>query len=343
MSDTATTASASDREPRPRPDRPRYRRRDRGGGPHAREAGLALVVALILAFLWLRTDTFVTVDNLIVVARQAALVMIIALGMTFVIATGGIDLSVGSVVALSSVATGYWVIEADLPYAVAVLASVATGLLCGLVNGLLITTTRVPPFVITLGMLGIARGVALGVTSGSTRTGFGPSFLYLGQGAWLGIPIPVWTVAVLAILAHVVLTRTTLGRNVFFVGSNEAAAELSGIRVARVKLFVYAVCGTLAALSSVLETARLSVAQPSAGVGYELTAIGAVVIGGASLFGGRGTVLGTVLGACLLTLITNGLIALQVSAYWQQTVQGAVIIIAVALNEWRSRRSVPAS
>ncbi|AUS79901.1 ABC transporter permease [Actinoalloteichus sp. AHMU CJ021] len=307
-----------------------------------RESGLLLVVLGILAFLAIRTDTFVTVDNLLVVARQAALVAIIAVGMTFVIATGGIDLSVGSVVALTSVATGFWVISADLPYIVAIPLSLATGLACGLLNGALIVLTKVPPFIITLGMLGIARGVALGLTSGSTQTGFAPPFLGIGQGSWLGLPVPVWVALVVAVVAHLVLTRTTIGRHVYFTGSNEPAAVLSGIRVQRVKMFVYVVAGSLAALSSLLETARLSVAQPSTGVGYELTAIGAVVIGGASLFGGRGTVLGAVLGAVLLSLITNGLIALQVSAYWQQAIQGAVIILAVALNEWRGRRAVAA-
>ncbi|AOS61051.1 ABC transporter permease [Actinoalloteichus hymeniacidonis] len=306
----------------------------------ARESGLVLVLLALLALLAIRTDSFVTLDNLVVVARQAALVVIIAVGVTFVIATGGIDLSVGSVVALTSVATGYWVIVADLPYIVAIPFALLTGLACGVLNGVLIVLTRVPPFIITLGMLGIARGLALGLTSGSTQTGFAPPFLALGQGSWLGIPIPVWIAAVVAVGAHLVLSRTTLGRHVYFTGSNEPAAVLSGIRVDRVKLFVYATAGSLAALSSLLETARLSVAQPSAGVGYELTAIGAVVIGGASLFGGRGTILGTVLGAVLLSVITNGLIALQVSAYWQQAIQGAVIILAVMLNEYRSRRSV---
>ncbi|MCP2164191.1 ABC transporter permease [Goodfellowiella coeruleoviolacea] len=335
MTSTATAGSPPDNAIAPDEQREPWWRR----ALRARELGLLVVVAAIIVVLGLVTDNFVTVDNLVVMARQAALVVIIALGMTFVIATGGIDLSVGSVVALTSVATGYWVISADLPFAVAIPLAVATGLACGLVNGALILLTRVPPFIITLGMLGIARGVALGLTSGSTKTGFGAPFLALGQGSWLGIPIPVWVALVLAVLAHLVLTRTVLGRHVYFVGSNEPAAQLSGIRVDRVKLFVYAVAGTMAALSSLLETARLSVAQPSAGVGYELTAIGAVVIGGASLFGGSGSILGTVLGGTLLTLITNGLIALQVSAYWQQAVQGLVIIAAVTLNEWRSRRS----
>ncbi len=309
---------------------------------HLRESGLLAVVAAILVLLWLGTDTFVTVDNLLIVGRQAALVLIIALGMTFVILTGGIDLSVGSVVALTSVATGFFVITADLPYGIAVTASVATGLVCGLVNGAVIRYARIPPFIVTLGMLSVARGLALGLTGGSTKTGFGAPFLQLGQGSLLGVPLPIWIAGVLAVAAHIVLSRTILGRQIYYLGSNEHAARLSGIRVDRIRVFVYALCGTLAALAGVLETSRLAVAQPSAGAGYELTAIGAVIIGGASLFGGSGSVLGTVLGTTLLTLITNGLIALNVSAYWQQVFQGLVIVLAVALNELRGRRGATA-
>jgi ribose/xylose/arabinose/galactoside ABC-type transport system permease subunit len=177
------------------------------------------------------------------------------------------------------------------------------------------------------------------MTKGSTISGLPPGYLTIGQGYWLGVPLPVWFAAVLAIVAHVFLTRTTLGREIYFIGSNEEAARLSGIRVDRVKLVVFGLCSTLAALEAVVETARMSTAQPAAGIGYELSAIGSVIIGGASLLGGAGTVLGTILGAALLGVMTNGLILLGVSAYWQQVFSGAIIVLAVTLDTWRRHRA----
>jgi ribose/xylose/arabinose/galactoside ABC-type transport system permease subunit len=184
----------------------------------------------------------------------------------------------------------------------------------------------------------VARGLALGITTGSTVSGMPAAFLVLGQGMWLGVPIPVWIAVVVALVAHLVLTRTVFGRHIYFLGSNEDAAVLSGIRVRRVKIAIFTIASTLAALESVIETARLSVGQPSAGSGYELVAIGAVVIGGANMLGGEGSILGTVMGAILLALIQNGLILLGISAYWQQVFSGAIIIIAVGLNMWRRQR-----
>ncbi|MET3805269.1 ribose/xylose/arabinose/galactoside ABC-type transport system permease subunit [Nakamurella sp. UYEF19] len=305
----------------------------------AREAGLAGVLILVVLFLTWRSPYFLTTDNLIVVARQASLSLIIAVGMTFVILAGGIDLSVGSTVALVSIMTGEFMVNLNLPTIVAALLAVACGVVVGLVNGLLVGLTSIPPFVVTLGMLAVARGLALGITQGQTISGFPDGFLVLGQGSLAGIPIPVWIAAGVAVLAHLVLARTRFGRNVFFIGSNEQAAVLSGIRVRRTKIAIFAIAAGLAGLEAVIETARLSVGQPSAGNGYELVAIGAVVIGGASLFGGEGSILGTVLGTCLLALIQDGLILLGISAYWQQVFSGVIIVGAVALNIWRQKRS----
>ncbi|MCU0488034.1 MAG: ABC transporter permease, partial [Anaerolineales bacterium] len=165
------------------------------------------------------------------------------------------------------------------------------------------------------------------------------SYLKLGQGYWGLVPYPVIIMLVLAVLVHIMLSRTTFGRRIYFIGSNEDAAVLSGINVTRIKIIVFTICSALAAIEAVIETARMSTAQPASGVGYELTAIGAVIIGGASMMGGEGTVLGTILGATLLGLITNGLILLGVSAYWQQVFSGAIIILAVALDTWRRRRA----
>lgn len=304
----------------------------------AREAGLAAVLLLLVVFLAWRSPYFLTASNLTVVGRQIALALLVAIGMTFVILAGQIDLSVGSVVALVSVLTGIFMVDMGLPVVLSAALAIAVGALVGVVNGTIFATTKIPSFVVTLGMLAVARGLALGITQGNTISGLPSEFLVLGQGSWLGIPIPVWIAVAVALVAHVVLTRTVFGRHVYFLGSNEHAAVLSGIRVRRVKIAIFAIAATLAALESVIETARLSVGQPSAGGGYELAAIGAVVIGGANLFGGEGSILGTVFGATLLALIQNGLILLGISAYWQQAFSGAIIVAAVGLNMWRRER-----
>ncbi len=301
------------------------------------ESGLLLVLLAICVVLTVLTSDFLTHGNLFILSRQIALAMIIAIGMTFVILTGGIDLSVGSVVALSSVTIGYVAITLNAPIVLTILAGLAVGLVVGTLNGVLTVRTGVPSFIITLGMLGLARGTGLGLTQGSTKSGFDDGFLKLGQGSVAGIPYPVVIVALLAVVAHVVLSRTRLGRHIYFVGSNEEAARLSGIGVGRVKLAAFVICSLCASLEAVIETSRLSTAQPSAGTGYELAAIGAVIIGGASLFGGSGRILGTVLGAILLGVLTNGLVLVGVSAFWQQAVIGVVIIVAVTLNTLRQR------
>jgi ribose/xylose/arabinose/galactoside ABC-type transport system permease subunit len=292
-----------------------------------------------MVILTIASPNFATASNLAIVARIIALNSIIAMGMTLVILLGGIDLSVGSVVALSSVVVGFVLVKLGMPIWVTILAGLAVGALVGFFNGLLIIRTGVAPFIITLGMMGLARGLALVITKGSTISGLPEAYLALGQGYWGLVPYPVIIMLVLAVVIHIMLSRTTFGRRIYFIGSNEDAAILSGINVNRIKVIVFALCSTLAATEAVIETARMSTAQPASGVGYELTAIGAVIIGGASMSGGEGTILGTILGATLLGLITNGLILLGVSAYWQQVFSGAIIILAVALDTWRRRRS----
>lgn len=305
----------------------------------SREAGIALVLLVSGIILSLSSPYFFTVNNLAIVARQVSLSAIIAIGMTFVILLGGIDLSVGSVVALASVITGFVMAKLQMPIPVAILSGLLTGALVGIANGILVIKTRVPPFIVTLGMMGVARGAALVITKGSTISGLPRAYLPLGQGFLFGVPIPVLILIVIAVITHIFLSRTTMGRHIYFIGSNEEAAVLSGINVNRVKTIVFMLCASLAAFEAVIETSRMSTAQPAAGVGYELTAIGAVIIGGASLFGGEGTILGTILGATLLGLITNGLILLGVSAYWQQVFSGSIIILAVTLDMWRKGRS----
>jgi ribose/xylose/arabinose/galactoside ABC-type transport system permease subunit len=332
---TVTGASAPPTDPQSAPNRSRNHLRALLG---AREAGLAVVVLVVVLFLAWRAPFFLTSGNLIVVGRQVALALIIAVGMTFVILAGGIDLSVGSTVALVSVMAGEFMITMNIPYVLAAVLALLCGVAVGLVNGAIIASSSIPPFVVTLGMLAVARGLALGITQGSTLSGFPADYLVLGQGSLAGIPIPIWIAVAVAVVAHLVLARTRFGRNVYFIGSNEQAATLSGIHVRRTKVIIFAIAGGLAGLEAIIETARLSVGQPAAGNGYELVAIGAVVIGGASLFGGQGSILGTVLGTVLLSLIQNGLILLGISAYWQQVFSGVVIVAAVGLNMWRQSR-----
>lgn len=304
----------------------------------SREAGIALVLLLAAAYLSFSTTTFLTVGNLSILARQISLTAIIAVGMTMVILLGDIDLSVGSVVALATVVTGFLIVKAGVPFPIGIIAGLLVGALIGFLNGTLVIKTGVPSFIVTLGMMGVARGFALVITKGSSISGLPSTYLKLGQGYWLGVPLPVIILIVIAIVVHIFLSRMKTGRHIYFTGSNSEAALLSGINVNKIKLLVFTLCSTLAATEAVIETARMNAAQPAAGVGYELTAIGAVIIGGASLFGGEGSILGTLLGATLLGLITNGLILLGVSAYWQQVFSGSIIILAVTMDMWRQRK-----
>lgn len=297
-----------------------------------RESPLIAVVLVLITGLTLSSPYFFTSGNLTILARQISLALIIAIGMTFVILTSGIDLSVGSVVALTSVLIGKFIVTAKMPILLGVALALLAALAIGAINGTITAYVGLPAFVSTLGMLAMARGLALGITGGSTISGFKDSFLVYGQGSFLSLPIPFWFALVITIVSLFVLNKTVFGRQIYFIGSNETAASLSGIPVKRVKIATYMICSCLAAISGILETSRLSVGQPSAGNGYELVAIGASVIGGVSLFGGSGSILGTIFGTTLLLLIQNGLILLSVSPYWQQVFSGAIIIIAVTLN-----------
>lgn len=302
----------------------------------ARETGIAFVVIAMVVFLSLATDTFFTSSNLQVVSRQISLNAVIAMGMTLVILIGGIDLSVGSVVAITSVMLGLSMVRWNMPIWIAIVIGILMGVLIGFINGALVVKTKVPPFIITLGMMGLARGAALVITKGSSISGFPDQYLPIGQGfIFNSIPIPVVIALVLALVIHFILSRTTFGRRIYLLGSNEEAALLSGININRMKIVIFTICSALAAAEAVIETSRMSTGQPASGSGYELTAIGSVIIGGASMNGGEGTVLGTILGAILLGLITNGLILLGISAYWQQVFSGTIIILAVALDTWR--------
>jgi len=306
---------------------------------------LIALLLMILAMMVL-SDKFLTVDNAWNVMRQISVNVCISVGMTLVILTGGIDLSVGSVLALSgAVAAGLLkngiAIEGlDLFIGFTILGALAAGLLVGAglgaVNGLAVTRFNVPPFVATLAMLTIGRGLTMLWTGGFPITGL-ESLSFLGTGWLLSIPMPVWISALIVILFSILSKKTRFGRYVYAVGGNERAALLSGVNVPKIKFKVYTLAGMLAAVGGIIVTARLDSAQPNAGMGYELDSIAAVVIGGTSLSGGRGSVLGTVQGALIIGVLNNGLVLLNVSPFWQQVIKGIVILAAVILD--RSSRA----
>jgi ribose transport system permease protein len=284
-------------------------------------------------------NLFFTSDNILTLLRQASFNAIMAAGVSVVIITAGIDLSIGSVWALSSVVMAFVCVNKGLAWTLSVLIGLAVGLACGIVNGWGVTLLRIPPFVATLGMMSVARGLAEVITGGFQISGLPDAFQWWGQGDIFGVPVPVIVAVGVIVLTWALLRFTRLGRYIYAVGGNEAAAHLSGVPVNRVKLFAYAYCGTLAALAGLLATARMGSVRPSDALGYELDAIAASVIGGISLMGGQGSVLGTAIGAALIGVLRNGMVLLDVSAFWQKVVIGVVIIIAVALDYlvWRRR------
>ena len=298
---------------------------------YGRQLGTLAGLVGLCAVLWILTPHFLTVSNLTNVAQQTALNAVIAVGLTFVIISGGIDLSVGSLVAFSGVVMAS-LLQSGLPLPLALAAGLATGFACGLVNGLLITLGRLPPFIATLGVMSVARGGALLYTDGRPVSGFSEDFRWLATGEIFRVPVPVVVMIALYAVAHFVLHRTKFGRYVFAIGGNEEAALLSGVPVRFHKTMVYGVCGLLSALAAALLTARLNSAQPIAGINYELDAIAATVIGGTSLLGGQGSVVGTLIGALIMGVLRNGLNLLGVSSFIQQIVIGAVIILAVLMD-----------
>lgn len=305
-----------------------------------------IAILLLSAILAIMTDNFLTPENLWNVLRQISVNVCISVGLTLVILTAGIDLSVGSVLALAGAVTagvlkngiGIPALNIYLEFSLfgSILAGlfVATGL--GAVNGLAVTRFNVPSFIATLAMLTIARGLTMLWTGGFPVTGLGDSFTFIGTGWFLGVPMPVWITVLVVAFGMVLTNKTKLGRYIYAIGGNEKAAYLSGINVKRVKMIVYSLGGLMAGIGGMIVTARLDSAQPNAGLTYELDAIAAVVIGGTSLYGGRGTIIGTVLGALLIGVLNNGLVLLNVSPFWQQVIKGLVILLAVILDRFQA-------
>jgi ribose transport system permease protein len=307
------------------------------------------IIALLLMCiaLSLLSDKFLTVDNTWNVMRQISVNVVISVGMTLVILTAGIDLSVGSILALCGVITASLIkfgielpgINLFIEFTIlgAILVSILIGGVLGWFNGFVITKFKVPPFVATLAMLTIARGLTMLWTKGFPITGLGDDFAFLGTGWFFGVPMPVWISAFVVVIAIVVTNKTKIGRYIYAVGGNEVASLLSGLNIKQIKIFVYTIAGMLAGVGGLIVTSRLDSAQPNAGFGYELDSIAAVVIGGTSLSGGKGTVLGTVQGALIIGVLNNGLVLLNVSPFWQQVIKGLVILLAVIIEKLNSK------
>lgn len=294
--------------------------------------GLILALIVICAVLSILKPQFFTVDNLLNVARQISLNGILAVGVTYVLLTGGVDLSLGSVVALAGVVAASFAHPGDWPVVAPIAAGIITGALCGGVNGAVITRGRVAPFIVTLGMMTIARGLALVISKGKPVSNLSESFLTLG-GDLGSMPIPVLILLGVAGVSWVLLTKLRLGRYIYAVGGNEQAALAAGLNIGGIKSFAYVVSGGLAGLAGVVLASRITTGQPNAGVAYELDAIAAAVIGGTSLSGGVGGVGGTLAGALLIGVINNGLDLLNVSSYYQQIIKGVIIVGAVWLDK----------
>ncbi|MDI6601502.1 MAG: ribose ABC transporter permease [Thermoanaerobacteraceae bacterium] len=288
----------------------------------------------LCAILSLLSPRFLTASNILNVLRQTSLNAVMAIGMTFVILTGGIDLSVGSVLAFSSiVAAG--LAHSGVNAITAIFAGLIIGTVLGFINGLAVTKGNVPPFIATLAMMTMARGATLVYSNGQPKTGLGEGFYFLGNARIGSIPFPVIVLLVVFIIAYYILSETATGRYIYATGSNENAAKLTGIKTDRVKLLVYSISGFTAALSGMMVTSMLNSAPPTAGTGAELDAIAAVVLGGTSLSGGQGGVVGTIVGALIIGVLNNGLNLLNVSSYYQQLIKGAVILMAVLIDRRR--------
>ncbi|HEY8890486.1 MAG TPA: ribose ABC transporter permease [Clostridium sp.] len=297
------------------------------------EYGIYIVFILLCIILTLANENFLTVDNVMNILRQISINGIIAVGMTFIIITGGIDLSPGSVLAFSSIVACDFAHPGQYPLIVSIIIGVGIGLLCGLANGFIIAKGKVAPFIVTLGMLTTARGLTLVYKSGRPVIDLSTSYNNIGGGYIIGIPIPVIILIVVIVLANFILKYTRFGRHVYAIGGNEVSAEVSGLNINKIKILVYGLAGTLTGLAGVILSSRVMAGTVVAGQGYELDAIAAVVIGGTSLSGGKGSIKGTVIGALIIGVMNNGLDLLNVPSYYQQIVKGVIIVGAVYFDK----------
>ncbi len=293
-----------------------------------------IIICLILSFI---SPQFLTVSNWTIIITQASINALLAFGVTFVIITGGIDLSLGSMVAVTGVTAAMLAHPDTYPVALPIFAGLFSGLLMGVFNGFVITKSKIVPFIVTLGTMTIGRGLALILSKGRPVSNLSNSFNFIGGGEVFGIPFPIIVLILIFTICSFTLKKTLLGRYIYAVGGNEQAARASGINVSQVKMAVYSISGLLAGLAGILLTSRITTGQPNAGAGFELDAIAAAVIGGTSTSGGTGTMTGTLVGVLLIGVINNGLDLLNVTSYYQQVVMGIIIIGAVVLDSWNQK------
>ena len=309
-----------------------------------REAGIGLALVVLCIIFSIFAPRFASVANLTNIFTQISINTVIAVGMTFVILLGGIDLSVGSVLALCTVVAGLVITNETLPVPVAivcaVLSSIAVGMACGLFNGFVTERWKIHSFIVTLGMLNIARGAALQISGSRTIFSFPPAFNQFGTETLFGIPYIFVIAVVLVLIGRFVLNRTVFGRMIFAIGNNEEAVRLSGHNPSAFKIAAFTLCGVTVGLAAIMYMLRLNISSPILGVGFELNAIAAVVIGGTSMSGGKGSMVGTFLGACIIGVLNNGLLLIGMGDFTRQMVTGAIIILAVIIDTYRAKISI---
>lgn len=303
-----------------------------------KEMLLLYVLLVVMAGITAINPAFMTTDNLLSVMKQVTVVVIIAMGQTFVIASGGIDLSVGYVMAVSSIFFAMS-LESGIPILPAMAIGIAASTVLGMANGFMVTKFHLPPFIITLGMANIAKGIVLVATQGFVVQVDNPIVTWIGNGEFAGVPVMAYFVPLIVLIAWFLMKKTVFGDHVLAIGGNETAARLSGIRVDWTKIKVYALCGIFCGIAGILITGRLNGGNPNAGLTTDMDSIGAVIIGGTALSGGVGTVIGTLIGAVLMGVIRNGLVLMRVDLYWQTVVTGAIVIAVCALKEYLKRRN----
>ncbi|MEW9672248.1 ABC transporter permease [Ammoniphilus sp. 3BR4] len=299
--------------------------------------GIFLIFIAMVVLVSILTPAFLSSQNLINVVRQISFIGIVAMGVTMVIITTGIDLSSGSVIALVSVITASFA-QGDHPLILALVLGLGVGALAGFINGTISAKGAIPPFIATLGMMIAARGLALLYSDGRPIGGLSESFLFIGQGEIAGIPVPIIIFVIMGIISHLMLSKTKFGKYTYAIGGNEQAARICGINVDRYKIMIYTYAGFLSALAGIMLTSRISAGQPSMGVMYELDAIAAAVIGGTSLSGGIGTIPGTIIGALIIGVLNNSLDLMNVSSYWQQILKGGIIVTAVLIDSRKNKK-----
>lgn len=299
------------------------------------EASVFVILIVLCSFIWIIAPEFLNLRNISNVLQRCAIIGTVALGQTMIILTAGIDLSIGGAVVLISTTGATFLQGGAYSIGTAIMVMLLLGFSLGAINGAAVSLLNFPPFIVTLGMMNITRGLALHFTQGVTIFGFPDAFSWFGLGSALGIPVPIWTFGILSFLFFIILRYTGYGRKVYAVGDNENAAWLAGVRTKPILFSVYSITGMLCAISAVLLTSRLDSAPLTMGIGMELDSIAAVVIGGTSLFGGEGQIFGTIVGALIIVLIENAMNLANVSPFLQFVVKGAVILFAVLLDLWR--------